>query len=155
MAFTSESVICSTTYHRALQNIIINGRSIYTFTKLWSYFQMIPLNHGRLTLESEVQAIKHQRRLRMQSFNNHRKRFGLQPYKSFEEMTGEWDNLIVVVPLNNLIVIEQINGKACMYPKEFGNYSDTRSTWMSKYYAPVIKLMRWLFLYHIIHAPLN
>lgn len=46
-------------------------------------------NHGKHTLEVGVEVIKHQRKLRMQSFNNYRKRFGLQPYTSFEEMTGE------------------------------------------------------------------
>ena len=46
-------------------------------------------NHGKDTLDVGVQVIKYQRNLRMQSFNNYRKRFGLEPYKSFEEMTGE------------------------------------------------------------------
>ena len=52
-------------------------------------------NHGKHTLEVGVEVIKHQRALRMQSFNNYRKRFGLEPYKSFEEMTGEWTYLHV------------------------------------------------------------
>ena len=46
-------------------------------------------NHGKHTVEVGVEVIKHQRKLRMQSFNNYRKRFGLEPYKSFEEMTGK------------------------------------------------------------------
>ena len=46
-------------------------------------------NHGKHTLEVGVEVIKHQRKLRMQSFNNYRKRFGLPAYTSFEEMTGE------------------------------------------------------------------
>ena len=45
-------------------------------------------NHGQYTLDVAIEVIKHQRELRMQSFNNYRKHFGLEPYKSFEEMTG-------------------------------------------------------------------
>ncbi len=45
-------------------------------------------NHGKYTVEVGIEVIKHQRKLRMQSFNNYRKRFGLEPYKTFEEMTG-------------------------------------------------------------------
>ncbi|XP_028414403.1 prostaglandin G/H synthase 2-like isoform X2 [Dendronephthya gigantea] len=46
-------------------------------------------NHGKYTLEVGVEVIKHQRRLRMQSFNQYRQHFALEPYKSFEEMTGD------------------------------------------------------------------
>nr|AAF93168.1 cyclooxygenase [Gersemia fruticosa] len=51
--------------------------------------QMSHHNHGAYTLDVAVEVIKHQRELRMQSFNNYRKHFALEPYKSFEELTGD------------------------------------------------------------------
>ena len=38
-----------------------------------------------------VQTIKDGRNLRFQPFNNYRRKFELEPYKSFEELTGESD----------------------------------------------------------------
>jgi len=52
-------------------------------------------NHGKHTLEVGVAVIKHQRMLRKHSFNNYRKALGLQPCKSFEEMTGNRDNYLL------------------------------------------------------------
>ncbi|KAM4664317.1 prostaglandin G/H synthase 1 [Discoglossus pictus] len=44
--------------------------------------------HPRL-MSVAVGVIEESRKLRLQSFNEYRKRFGLKPYKSFEELTGE------------------------------------------------------------------
>ena len=63
--------------------------TIFLVLLLYMSMQVSHHNHGKDTLDVGVQVIKHQRNLRMQSFNNYRKRFGLEPYKSFEEMTGE------------------------------------------------------------------
>lgn len=46
-------------------------------------------NHEKNTLEVAVSVIGHERALRMQSFNNYRRRFNLRPYESFEDMTGD------------------------------------------------------------------
>ncbi|XP_014668726.1 PREDICTED: prostaglandin G/H synthase 2-like [Priapulus caudatus] len=46
-------------------------------------------NHGPSTLHIAVATLKHGRLLRLQPFNEYRKRFGLRPYGSFEELTGE------------------------------------------------------------------
>ncbi|NXV98890.1 PGH1 synthase, partial [Fregetta grallaria] len=43
-------------------------------------------------LEVAVGVIKESRQLRLQPFNEYRKRFGLKPYKSFQELTGEEEN---------------------------------------------------------------
>jgi len=40
------------------------------------------------TLRVGMAVLEYQRKLRMQSFNIYCKAFGLQPQKSFEEMTG-------------------------------------------------------------------
>ncbi|CAG2191006.1 COX2 [Mytilus edulis] len=45
-------------------------------------------NHGAITLPVVQKLIQNGRTLRLQSYNNYRKRFNLQPYKSFEELTG-------------------------------------------------------------------
>ena len=45
-------------------------------------------NHGAPTLHVALMTIKHGRELRLQSFNEYRKRFNLQPMKSFRELTG-------------------------------------------------------------------
>jgi len=45
-------------------------------------------NHGEVTRKVSVALIKHQRELRVQSYNNYRQRFDLKPFTSFEEMTG-------------------------------------------------------------------
>jgi len=50
--------------------------------------QMSHHNHGEETRKVSVAVIKHQRQLRVQSYNNYRKRFDLKPFTSFEEMTG-------------------------------------------------------------------
>ncbi|XP_052789635.1 prostaglandin G/H synthase 2-like [Mya arenaria] len=46
-------------------------------------------NHNEFTLPVAKQTIQHGRTLRYQSFNQYRKRFGLLPYKTFEDLTGE------------------------------------------------------------------
>nr|XP_011440168.2 prostaglandin G/H synthase 2 [Crassostrea gigas]XP_034302669.1 prostaglandin G/H synthase 2 [Crassostrea gigas]XP_034302670.1 prostaglandin G/H synthase 2 [Crassostrea gigas] len=48
-----------------------------------------PRNHGRVTIPVVLDLLKHGRTLRMQSFNQYRKRFDMEPFKSFEELTGE------------------------------------------------------------------
>lgn len=40
-------------------------------------------------LHVAVEVIKESRELRLQPFNEYRKRFGLKPYTSFQEFTGE------------------------------------------------------------------
>ncbi|VDI75841.1 prostaglandin-endoperoxide synthase 2 [Mytilus galloprovincialis] len=45
-------------------------------------------NHGAITLPVVQKLIQNGRTLRLQSYNNYRKRFNLQPYKSFEDLTG-------------------------------------------------------------------
>ncbi|KAM9068569.1 prostaglandin G/H synthase 1 isoform 1-T1 [Sarcophilus harrisii] len=45
------------------------------------------INHH--VLHVAVSTIKESRELRLQSFNEYRKRFGLKPYTSFQELTGE------------------------------------------------------------------
>ncbi|CAC5373048.1 PTGS2 [Mytilus coruscus] len=45
-------------------------------------------NHGAITLPVVQKLIQNGRTLRLQSYNNYRKRFNLQPFKSFEELTG-------------------------------------------------------------------
>lgn len=40
-------------------------------------------------LHVAVDVIKESRELRLQSFNEYRKRFGMRPYTSFQELTGE------------------------------------------------------------------
>lgn len=40
-------------------------------------------------LHVAVEAIKESRELRLQPFNEYRKRFGMRPYTSFQELTGE------------------------------------------------------------------
>ena len=40
-------------------------------------------------LHVAVNAIKESRELRLQPFNEYRKRFGMKPYTSFQELTGE------------------------------------------------------------------
>nr|XP_039274077.1 prostaglandin G/H synthase 2-like [Styela clava] len=46
-------------------------------------------NQGSGTLAVAVQAIKDGRSMRLQSFNNYRKKIGLKPYTTFEDFTGE------------------------------------------------------------------
>lgn len=46
-------------------------------------------NHGKYTIPVVKELIKHGRTLRLQSFNNYRKRFNLEAFTSFEELTGE------------------------------------------------------------------
>ncbi|XP_078082700.1 prostaglandin G/H synthase 1-like isoform X2 [Mustelus asterias] len=46
-------------------------------------------NIHRKVLSVAVDAIEHGRQLRLQPFNQYRKWFGLTPYKSFQELTGE------------------------------------------------------------------
>ncbi|CAH1786697.1 unnamed protein product [Owenia fusiformis] len=48
-----------------------------------------PNNHPENTIHVALETIKHGRELRMQPFNNYRKRFNLPVYKTFEELTGE------------------------------------------------------------------
>ncbi|XP_062622377.1 prostaglandin G/H synthase 2-like [Saccostrea cucullata] len=48
-----------------------------------------PHNHSPLTIPIVTELIKYGRTLRLQSFNQYRKRFNLKPIKSFEELTGE------------------------------------------------------------------
>ncbi|XP_036608993.1 prostaglandin G/H synthase 1 [Trichosurus vulpecula] len=48
------------------------------------------INHH--VLHVAVDTIKESRELRIQSFNEYRKRFGLKPYTSFQELTGETQN---------------------------------------------------------------
>lgn len=48
-----------------------------------------PRNHGPVTIPVVTELIKHGRTLRLQSFNQYRKRFDMEPIKSFEELTGE------------------------------------------------------------------
>ncbi|XP_063432560.1 prostaglandin G/H synthase 2-like [Mytilus trossulus] len=45
-------------------------------------------NHGKYTLAVAKELLKHGRTLRLQSFNNYRKRFNLPAHKSFQELTG-------------------------------------------------------------------
>nr|ALG96656.1 cyclooxygenase [Macellomenia sp. JCH-2014] len=44
-------------------------------------------NHGAVTQHVIKEVIEHGRELRFQSFNNYRKRFGLEPYTSFQQLT--------------------------------------------------------------------
>ena len=46
-------------------------------------------NHGKYTIPVVKELIRHGRTLRLQSINNYRKRFNLQAFTSFEELTGE------------------------------------------------------------------
>ena len=46
-------------------------------------------NHGKFTIPVVTKLIRHGRTLRLQSFNNYRKRFNLQAFTSFEELTGK------------------------------------------------------------------
>lgn len=46
-------------------------------------------NHGMATLHVALMTIQHGRELRLQSFNEYRKRFNLPPFKSFRELTGD------------------------------------------------------------------
>lgn len=46
-------------------------------------------NHGKYTIPVVKELIKHGRTLRLQSFNNYRKRFNMRPLKSFEELTDD------------------------------------------------------------------
>lgn len=57
-------------------------------------FQFTVRNHGKYTLNVVKELIKHGRTLRLQPLNNYRKRFNLKPFKSFEELTGQFINLL-------------------------------------------------------------
>lgn len=46
-------------------------------------------NMDHHVLHVAVEVIKESRELRLQPFNEYRKRFGLKPYTSFQELTGE------------------------------------------------------------------
>ncbi|XP_059141342.1 prostaglandin G/H synthase 2-like [Physella acuta] len=46
-------------------------------------------NHGPSTIGVVRDTILHGRKLRYQSLNNYRRRFNLEPYESFEDLTGE------------------------------------------------------------------
>ncbi|KAL7647573.1 UNVERIFIED_CONTAM: hypothetical protein RMT77_001173 [Armadillidium vulgare] len=46
-------------------------------------------NHPAVTLPIFAKAIRNSRYIRLQGFNQYRKRFNLTPYKSFKELTGE------------------------------------------------------------------
>ncbi|GAB6032189.1 Prostaglandin G/H synthase 2, variant 2 [Chamberlinius hualienensis] len=46
-------------------------------------------NHGQLLVPIIKAVISHSRQLRFQSFNNYRIRFGLRPYRTMKELTGE------------------------------------------------------------------
>ncbi|CAC5373047.1 PTGS2 [Mytilus coruscus] len=45
-------------------------------------------NHPHFGVKVAKNVIKHGRELRLQSYNNYRKRFNLQPFQSFEQLTG-------------------------------------------------------------------
>ncbi|XP_072487939.1 prostaglandin G/H synthase 1-like isoform X1 [Notamacropus eugenii] len=47
-------------------------------------------NINQNLLAMTVSTIKESQKLRMQSFSEYRKWFGLKPYTSFEELTGQW-----------------------------------------------------------------
>ncbi|KAL5011733.1 hypothetical protein ScPMuIL_010284 [Solemya velum] len=51
--------------------------------------QMSHHNHSPMTLKVIKEAIEHGRQLRFQPLNQYRKRFGLKPYTSFQDLTGE------------------------------------------------------------------
>nr|QHX41555.1 prostaglandin G/H synthase 2 [Octopus vulgaris] len=53
--------------------------------------QMTAYNHGVVTLHVAKEIIEHGRLLRLQSFNNYRRRFNLKPYKNFFELTGNME----------------------------------------------------------------
>ena len=48
-----------------------------------------PLNDGNVTINVVAAALKGARSIGMQPYNNYRSAFGLEPYKTFEELTGE------------------------------------------------------------------
>ncbi|KAK3088071.1 hypothetical protein FSP39_014318 [Pinctada imbricata] len=48
-----------------------------------------PYNHGPFTIPVVRDLISHGRKLRLQPFNNYRKKFNMKPVKTFEELTGE------------------------------------------------------------------
>ena len=55
-------------------------------------FQVSHHNHGPETIKVISHSIKHGRQLRLQSLNNYRRMFNLDPHTSFEEMTGIYNN---------------------------------------------------------------
>ncbi|XP_033732578.1 prostaglandin G/H synthase 2-like [Pecten maximus] len=50
--------------------------------------QFGPYNHGPMTIPVVTELIKQGRQLRLQPYNQYRKKFNLPPYKTFEDMTG-------------------------------------------------------------------
>lgn len=69
-------------------------------------------NHGKYTLAVVKELMKHGRTLRLQSFNNYRKRFNLPAHKSFQELTGQFKSLhllfLLFVLLNKKILFSII-----------------------------------------------
>lgn len=57
-------------------------------------------NQGAGTISVAIQTIKDGRKLRLQPFNNYRKRFGLEPYKSFEDFTG---NIVIITKSDDAV----------------------------------------------------
>ena len=67
--------------------------------------QMAHHNHEKNTLEVAVSVIGHERALRMQSFNNYRRRFNLRPYESFEDMTGMYRCYVHIYCDGHILVV--------------------------------------------------
>lgn len=65
--------------------------SLLSSTHLFLRLQFGPHNHGPYTVPVVAELIKHGRTLRLQSFNQYRKRFDMKPYKSFEALTGKYN----------------------------------------------------------------
>lgn len=52
-------------------------------------------NQGFSTIDVAIQALNEGRRMRFQSFNRYRIHFGLKPYESFEQLTGNFSTLLI------------------------------------------------------------
>ena len=69
------------------------SRTMWPGSQTTAVFISWQIGGGRNTdhrvLYVAVEVIKESRELRLQPFNEYRKRFGMKPYTSFQELTGE------------------------------------------------------------------
>lgn len=74
-------------------NLKISCRILWLGSQTTAVFMSWQIGGGRNmdhhVLHVAVDVIKESRELRLQPFNEYRKRFGLRPYTSFQELTGE------------------------------------------------------------------
>ena len=74
-------------------NLKISSRILWPGSQTTAVFMSWQIGGGRNmdhhVLHVAVDVIKESRELRLQPFNEYRKRFGLRPYTSFQELTGE------------------------------------------------------------------